>query len=190
MGSRLGPGEGLAAEEFLTTLWLSMHLVWLSGVSSDLFKDFLGWEVEDLDAALSGNDEPVKFLGEEDAVNGGTTVVRSEVFSVDDVPDHDHTVVGAGSEVGRVFDDIEGGNLSLVSSESVHEGHVEVVPDLDSLVPGGSNTDGWLLGVIESNTGYSVFVWVLVDGMLALGTGIPDLDVSIETSGYDLSVIS
>jgi len=95
MGSRLGPGKGFAAEEFLATLWLSMHLVWLSGVSSDLLKDFLGWEVEDLDAVLSGNDEPVKFLREEDAVNGGTTVVRSEVFSVDDVPDHDHTIVGA-----------------------------------------------------------------------------------------------
>ena len=190
MSSRLGPGERLAAEEFLTTLWLSMHLVWLSRVSSDLLKDFLGWEVEDLDAVLSGNDEPVKFLREEDAVNGGTTVVRSEVFSVDDVPDHDHTVVRAGSEVGRVFDDIEGGNLSLVSSESVHKGHVKVVPDLDSLIPGGSHTDSWLLGVVESDTGYGIFVWVLVDGMLALRTGIPDLDVSIKTSSYDLSVIS
>jgi len=95
MGSGLGPGERLAAEEFLTTLWFSMHLVWLSGVSSDLLKNILGWEVKDLDAALSGNDEPVKFLREEDAVNGGTSIVRSEVFSVDDVPDHDHTVVGA-----------------------------------------------------------------------------------------------
>ena len=77
-----------------------------------------------------------------------------------------------------------------MSSESVHKSHVEVIPDLDSLVPGGSNADGWLLGVVESDKGNGVFVLVLVNGMFALGTGIPDLDVSIETSGYDLSVIS
>ena len=116
--------------------------------------------------------------------------MRGEILSVDDVPDHDHTVVRARCEIGRVLDNIKGGNLSLMSSESVHKSHVEVIPDLDSLVPGGSNADGWLLGVVESDTGNGVFVLVLVNGMLALGTGIPDLDVSIETSGYDLSVIS
>ena len=190
MSSRLGPGEGLAAKEFLSVLWLDVHLVWFHGIGSDLFKNLLWWEVKDLDAVLGGDDKPVEFLGEENTVDGRSTVVLGEVLSVDDVPDHDHTIMRARCEIGRVLDNIKGGNLSLVSSESVHKGHVEVVPDLDSLVPGGSNADGWLLGVVESDTWYGVFVLVLVNGMLALGTGIPDLDVSIKTSGYDLSVIS
>ena len=77
-----------------------------------------------------------------------------------------------------------------MSSESVHKSHVEVIPDLDGLVPGGGDADGWLLGVVESDAGDSIFVHVLVDGMLALGAGVPDLDLSVKTSGYDLSVIS
>ena len=190
MGAGLGPGEGLAAEELSFVLGLGGHLVWLHGGGSDLLEDLLGWEVEDLDAVLGGDDEPVELLGEEDAVDGGLAVVRGEVLSVDDVPDHDHAVVGTRGEVGGVLDNIEGGNLSLVSSESVHEGHVEVVPDLDGLVPGGGDADGWLLGVVESDAGDGIFVHVLVDGVLALGAGVPDLDLSVETSGYDLSVIS
>ena len=190
MGAGLGPGERLAAEELSFVLRLGSHLVWLHGGGSDFLEDLLGWEIEDLDAVFGGDNEPVELLGEEDAVDGGLAVVRGEVLSVDDVPDHDHTVVGARGEIGRVLHDVEGGNLSLVTSESVHEGHVEVVPYLDSLVPGGSDTDGWLLGVVESDTGDGVFMHVFVDSVLALGAGVPDLDLSVEASGYDLSVIS
>jgi len=145
--SRLAPGERLAGE------WLlGGALVWLGGSGGDVVLDKLvWWEVEDLDASLSSDDEPVELLGEEYAVDWGVAVTLGEPFSVDNVPDHDHTITGAGGEVGGVLNDIEGGNLSLVSSECVHKGHVEVVPHLDGLVPRGSDADGWLLCVVESD---------------------------------------
>ena len=71
----------------------------------------------------------------------------------------------------------------------MEEGHVEVIPDLDGLVPGGGDADSWLLGVVESDAGNGVLVLLLVNGMLELGSSVPDLDLLVETSGDDLSVI-
>jgi len=77
-----------------------------------------------------------------------------------------------------------------VTSEGVHEGHVQIVPHLDGLVPGGSDADSGLLSVVESDAGDSVFVLSLVNGMLAFRAGVPDLDILIEASGDNLSVVS
>jgi len=116
--------------------------------------------------------------------------VLSEPLALDDVPDHDLTVTGAGGEEGGVLNDIKGGNLSLVTGEGVKEGHVEVIPDLDGLIPRGSDAESGLASVVETDDGNGIGMLVLVDGELALGTGVPDLDVSIEGSSDDLSVIS
>ena len=101
-----------------------------------------GGEVEDLDTFFSSDNDPVEFLGEEDAVNGGVVLVRGEPFTLDNIPDHDLTVVRSGGEVSGVVDHVDGVNLGLVSHEGVHELHVHVVPDLDGLIPRGGDTDG------------------------------------------------
>lgn len=79
--------------------------------------------------------------------------------------------------------------MGLVTGESKHEGHVEVVPNFDSLIPRSSDANGWLCCVVELNAGDSVGVLVLVDGVLAFRTCVPNLDLMIETTCDDLSVI-
>ena len=44
--------------------------------------------------------------------------------------------------------------------------------------------------MVEFDTGDGISVLVLVNGVLALGTGVPDLDLVIKTTSDDLSVIS
>ena len=186
VSARLGPGEGGAAEELL-----GGGLVLFLGGGDDVFLDeLLLGEVEDLDAGLGGNDEPVETLGEEDGVDGGVAVVLGEPLALDDVPNHDLAVTGAGGEEGGVLDDIEGRDLSLVTLAGVEEGHVEVIPDLDGLIPRGGDAESGLLGVVETDNGDGISVLVLLDGVLALGAGVPDLDVSIERASDDLSVVS
>ena len=188
VGTGLGPGEGGAAKELLGVL---AGLVGLHGDSGDVVLDeLLLGEVEDLDAGLGGDNQPVESLGEENAVDWGVALVLGEPLALDDIPDHDSTVTGAGGEEGRVLDDIKGGNLSLVSSEGVEEGHVEVIPDLDGLIPRGGDAESGLSSVVESHNGDGVSVVVLVNGELALRTGVPDLDVLVEGASDDLSVIS
>ena len=185
VGLGLGPGEGKTAEGLLGSALVVLHA---SGGDLILNELLLG-EVKDLDAALGGNDQPVELLGEEDGVDGGVAVVLGEPFALDDVPDHDHTIAGAGSEEGGVLDDIKGGNLSLVTTEGVEKGHVEVIPDLDGLIPRGGDAESGLLGVVESDDGDGISMVVLVDGELALGTGVPNLDVLVEGTSDDLSVV-
>jgi len=148
------------------------------------------WEVENLDSLLGRNDEPVQLLGEEYAIDWCITVALGEPLSIDNVPDHDHAIAGSRCEVCRVFDDVKSGNLSLVTSESVHEGHVEIVPHLDALIPGSSDADSRFLSMVESDAGDGILMLTLVNGMLAFRTGVPDLDILIEASGNNLSVIS
>ena len=186
VGSGFGPGEGCAAKELL-----GADLVGLHGDSGDVVLDeLLLGEVKNLDASLGSDDQPVESLGEENAVDWGVALVLGEPLALDDVPDHDLTVTGAGGEEGGVLNDIEGGNLSLVTGEGVEKGHVEVIPDLDSLIPRGSDAESGLSSVVESHNGDGISVVVLVNGELALGTGVPDLDISIEGTSDDLSVVS
>jgi len=184
VGSVLVPCEGGAAEGLL-----GVQLVGLHGGLADLLEDLGAGEVEHLDASLGSDDEPVELLGEENAVHGGLEVLAGEPLALDQVPDDNVSVTGAGGEVRGAVDHVEGVNLSLVAGESVHEVHVQVVPDLDGLVPRGGDADGGLLGVVELDAGDSIGVLVSVDGMLALRAGVPDLDLVVESSGNDLSVI-
>lgn len=184
MGTVLGPSEGGAAK-----VLLGGGLVGLHGGLGDVGKELLGGKVEDLDTVLGTNDEPVESLGEEDAVNGGLAIVGGEPLALDEVPNHDGAVTGSGGEVGGTVDHVEGVDLGLVSSEGVHEGHVQVVPDLDGLIPGGGDADSGLGGVVELDAGNGISVLVLVDGVLALGSGVPDLNLLVEASSDDLSIV-
>jgi hypothetical protein len=71
----------------------------------------------------------------------------------------------------------------------VHQRHGVVVPDLDSLVPGGGNDD-WVLGVmVELDSRDPVGVGVFLNSEFALSDGVPDLQSLVSSSGSDLSVI-
>ena len=65
------------------------------------------------------------------------------------------------------MDHIKSVDLSLVTSEGVHKGHVKVIPNLDGLVPRGSDANCWLGGVVELDAGDGIGVLVLVNGVLA-----------------------
>ena len=45
------------------------------------------------------------------------------------------------------------------------------------------------MGVVEFDTGDGISVLVLVNGVLALTLGVPDLDVVVETTSDELSVV-
>jgi len=126
----LVPGERRAAQLLLRGSFVGKH-----GLLFDRLHELGGREVKDLDALLSSDDQPVELLREEDAVNRGLAVDLSEPLALDEVPDHDESVAGAGSEVGRAENHVESVDLSLVADEGVHQSHVRVVPNLDGLVP-------------------------------------------------------
>jgi len=144
----LVPCEGGATK---VLLGLVVDVVLVDGDFLDVLQEGAGWEVKNLDALVGTNDQPVELLGEKHNVDWGLAIRLGQVLSVDEVPDHDETITGAGGQVGGVLDHIDGVNLSLVAGEGVHKLHVQVVPDLDGLVPGGGNDVWVLLTVVELN---------------------------------------
>ena len=180
----LVPGEGSAAELLLGTSLVGEHR---DGVN--ILQELGAWQVKHLDAFLSADDKPVELLREEDAVDWGFAVVLGEPLALDEVPDHDEAVAGAGCEVARAVNHIKRVDLSLVAGERVQQVHVSVVPHLDGLVPRGSDAKGRLLGVVELDAGDSIGVLVPVNDVLALAAGVPDSNCFIQTAGDDLAVI-
>jgi hypothetical protein len=60
------------------------------------------------------------------------------------------------------------------------------VPDLDVPVPPAGDDDGVRVVGREPNAGNPVSVTLLLDGVLALGQGVPELDGLVAGSGNDL----
>ena len=82
-------------------------------------------------------------------------------------------------------------DLSFVFYEGVLEGHDGVIPDLDGLIIPGCRDDDWLLGIVEvsTNTGNPVGVMVLVNGELADTMNVSNIEVIIDGTGVNLSII-
>jgi len=121
---------------------------------------------------------------------GDSGIELEEHESLNEIPDEDVAIEGTGSQVVGTVNHVEGGDLGLVSNESVHKGHVLVVPDLDGLVPRGSHANSGLGGVVELDGRHGIGVRVLVNSVLAFAAGVPDLDLVVKTTGEDLAIIS
>jgi hypothetical protein len=71
----------------------------------------------------------------------------------------------------------------------VHQSHGGVVPNLDGSIPRSRDDNRSLQVVVVSNAGNPVGVSVLLNGELADTVDVPNLKVSIDGAGSDLSVV-
>jgi len=179
----LGPDEGSATDLGGSSVFT------VKGGGFVSVDEFLVWEIVDLDTLFGTNDEPVKFGGEQDNVNWGFGVDLFEMSSFNQVPDVDFTVSTTGSDEVGVWCKIKGVDLSFVSNESVFQGHDGVIPNLDGLIPRSRNDD-WFLDIVEiSDAGNPVSMLVLVNGEFADTVDVPNLEVLVDGTGGNLSVI-
>jgi len=179
----LGPDEGSATDQG------GVSCLSVKGGSFVSVDEFLVWEIVDLDTLFGTDYEPIELGGEQDNVNWGFSVDLFEMSSFNQVPDVDFTVSTTGGDEVGVWCKIKSVDLSFVSNESVLEGHDGVIPDLDGLIPGGGDDD-WLLDIVEvSNAGDPVGMLVLVNGELADTVDVPNLEVLIDGTGGNLSIV-
>ena len=179
----LGPDEGGATDQGISSGFTVKRGSFIS------VNELLVWEIVDLDAVFGTNNEPVELRGEQDNVDWGFSINLFEMSSFNQVPDIDFTVSTSGGNEVSVWCKIKSVDLSFVSDEGVLEGHDGVIPDLDGLIPRGGDND-WLLDIVEvSNAGNPVSVLVLVNGELADTVDVPNLEVLVNGTGGNLSVV-
>ena len=107
-----------------------------------------------------------------------------------DVPEHGSAVLATRSDQRTVGGDSEGVDDTGMSHEVGSELAVGEIPDLDDLVPTSRNDEGLLGGRRESDARNPVVVIVLLNGVLALAQGVPELDGLVTSGRDDLSVVS
>ena len=112
-----------------------------------------------------------------------------EVLAVVEVPEHGLGVLAAGGAegpVGRHGDRVEVPGVADVVGLQLAVGQV---PHLDVLVPPAADDDGVLVVGREAHAGHPVAVPLLLDGVLALGERVPQLDGLVPGAGDDLTVV-
>jgi len=177
------PDEGGATD------WGVLSVLTVESLGFVSVDELLVWEIVDSDSVLGTNDQPVELGSEKNNVDWRLSIDFLEMSSFNEVPDVDLTVSTTGGDEVGVWCKIKSVDLGLVSNKGVHEAHDGVVPDLDGLVPGGGDNN-WGLDIVEvSDAGNPVGMWVLVNGEFTGSVDVPDLELLVDGSGGDLSVI-
>jgi hypothetical protein len=171
-----GPGKGNA-------LGILGLLATFEEFRGELVNNGLGLEIPDLDARGGGSAEPVAVGGEDKGVDNVTSLKRVQVLRLVKIPKHNNTVLTTGSAertIGR-----NGDSVDVVGSELA----LGEFPDLDNLVPTTGNNDG--VGRVggETDAGNPFGVTILLDVILALTKGVPQLDGLVTGTRDNLAVV-
>jgi len=179
-----GPGHGQA-------------LGWNGGLVAHTAGDFgfefldhvLALQIPDLDDGSGGGAQPVAVGREAQGVDDVIVVQSVQVLAVIQVPEHGLGVLAAGSAQGTVGAHGHGVQVAVVTDVVSLQLAVLQRPDLDHLVPSAGNDDWVLVVGREPDAGHPVVVGILLDGVLALGEGVPQLDGPVPGSRHDLPVV-
>ena len=161
-------------------------LAWLG----DAVDDSLGLEVPDLNTVVGSGAEPVVLGREGERIDSGSGGQRVQVLALIDIPKHGSAVLATRGDEGTIRGDGQGVDNTVVTNQVGSELAVSQIPNLDDLVPTSRNNQWLLGGGRETNARDPVVVLVLLNGVLALAQGVPELDALVATGRDDLSVIS
>ena len=120
----------------------------------------------------------------------GVGVVQSvQMLAVIEIPEHGLGVLAARGTEGAVRRHSDGVQVAGVADVVGLQLAVGQVPHLDILVPSSGHNDGVLVVGREPHAGDPVLVAILLDGVLALGKSVPQLNGLVSGGGHDLPVV-
>ena len=129
-------------------------------------------------------------VGREDQRADDVGVLQGvEMLPVVEVPEHGLAVLAAAGAQGAVGGEGDGVEVSGVADVVGLQLAVGQVPHLDVLVPPARHDDG--VGGVggEAHAAHPVAVALVLDGVLALGERVPQLDALVAARGHDLPVV-
>merc|ERR1711994_270717 len=154
-----------------------------------LLNHVLALQVPDLDDRSGGGAQPVAVGREAQGVDDVIVVQGVQVLAIVQVPEHGLGVLAAGGAQGTVGRHGDGVQVSVMANVVGLELAVLQRPNLDHLVPSAGNDDWVLVVWREPDARDPVVVGVLLDGVLALGKGVPQLDGPVAGARHDLPVV-
>ena len=160
-------------------------------VPLDLIDHDLELKIPDLNARLGSSNEPEAVGGEDHGVDNITSLKGVQALALTQVPKHSSAVLTTRGTEGAIGGDTHGVQVTSVTSKVGAKIQVAERPDLDELVPAGRHDgrSGLLVGG-ETHAGNPLSMAVLLDGVLALTKGVPELDSAVTRTRHDLTVVS
>jgi len=180
-----GPGHGQALG------WNGLLVASAAGnLGLELLNHVLALQIPDLNDGPGGGAQPVTVGREAQGVDDVIVVQGVQVLAVIQIPEHGLGVLAAGGAQGTVGAHGHGVQVAVVTNVVGLQLAVLQRPDLDHLVPSAGNDDWVLVVGREPDAGHPIVVGILLDGVLALGEGVPQLDGPVPGSRHDLPVVS
>merc|ERR1719378_1157648 len=179
-----GPGHGQALG------WNGLLVASAAGnLGLELLDHVLALQIPDLNDGPGGGAQPVAVGREAQGVDDVIVVQGVQVLAIIQIPEHGLGVLAAGGAQGTVGAHGHGVQVAVVTNVVSLQLAVLQRPDLDHLVPSAGNDDWVLVVWREPNAGHPIVVSLLLDGVLALGQGVPQLGGPVPGAGHDLPVV-
>lgn len=178
-----GPGQG-------QTLGLVGLGTVGNNIGAEFFDGLLAGQIPDLDGWTIGNAQPVAVGGEAQGIDDVVVFQGVQVLAVIQVPQESLGVLATRCAEGTVRRNGDGVQVTVVTVVVVLQLAVSQVPDLDGTIPAAGNNDG--VGVVggEADARYPIGVAIFLDGELAFGQGVPQLDGLVTGARNDLTIVS
>ena len=166
------------------------HLALLLQIDLKIDNNTLALQVPNLNAGLRGSAEPVLVRAKAEGVDNRSSIQRVEPLPLRQIPQQNHTVLSSASAERTIRRDRRGVDVPRVAGESGAELAIGQIPDLNGPIPGaGDNSRLQGIGG-EPDAGDPIGVGVLIlNGVLALAEGVPELNRLVAGGGDDLAVI-
>lgn len=170
---------------------LSGHLALLLQIHLKVDYDALALQIPNLNAGLGGSAEPIPVRAKAERMNNGACVQRVKPLSLSQIPEQNHSIfapAGAQRAVGRHGHRV---HIPRVASEGGAQLAVGQIPNLYGLIPRAGNNGGANRVGGEPNTRNPIGMGVLIlNSVLALAEGVPQLDRLVAGGGDDLAIIN
>mmetsp|Transcript_28662 Transcript_28662/g.34818 ORF Transcript_28662/g.34818 Transcript_28662/m.34818 type:complete len:265 (+) Transcript_28662:31-825(+) len=159
-------------------------------VGAQVVNDALALQVPDLDAGVGGSAQPVAVGAEAQGVDNVAGIKRVQTLALSEIPQHSNPVLATGGTQGTVGGDSHCVDVAGMTGQVGAELAVSQVPNLNQLVPASGDNDGVVGDGGETHAADPLGVSILLlNGVLALAEGVPQLDGLITRSRHDLTVV-
>lgn len=144
----------------------------------------------DLNGRSVSDAQPVTIGAEAERVDDLVVIQSVQQLVIVQVPQQSHVVLAAGRAQRAIGGDGHRVQVTLVTVVGGLQLAVRQVPHADSAIPAGRHNHR--IGQVrrETDARHPIGVTLILDRVLALGQGVPQLDGLVPRSGHDLTVVN
>lgn len=170
--------------------FISRHLALLLQVHLEIGNNTLALQIPNFDARLRGSAEPVPVRAKAQSIHNGASLQRVQHLPLRQIPQQNHTVLPCARAQGAVRRHHHRVHIPGVAAQRRAQLAIGQVPHLHRLIPRSGDNRGLAVVGGEPDAGDPIGVRIAVlDRVLALAEGVPELDRLVARRRHDLAVV-